>query len=148
MAAPLVAAAAEKRLPIKKAVEFSMLPRTLSVAERFQLAKDAGFEEIECPTTPEQAKAEEILAASQGQRAPHPLGDELGALAQPALLERSGGGREEHGGHAHQPAQRQALGRRHRAAGARRGQSRDQLRPGVGAQPGADPQADSAGRRS
>jgi L-ribulose-5-phosphate 3-epimerase len=65
MAAPLAAAAAEKRLPIKKAVEFSMLPRTLSVAERFQLAKDAGFEEIECPTTPEQAKAEEILAASK-----------------------------------------------------------------------------------
>lgn len=65
MAAPLAAAAAEKRLPIKKAVEFSMLPRTISVAERFQLAKDAGFEEIECPTTPEQAKAEEILAASK-----------------------------------------------------------------------------------
>src|SRR6476469_9125297 len=65
MAAPLAAAAAEKRLPIKKAVEFSMLPRTISVAERFQLAKDAGFEEMECPTTPEQAKAEEILAASK-----------------------------------------------------------------------------------
>ena len=65
MAAPLVAAAAEKRLPVKKAVEFSMLPRTLSVAERFALAKEAGFEEIECPTTPEQAKAEEILAASK-----------------------------------------------------------------------------------
>src|SRR3954462_5081960 len=65
MAAPLAAAAAEKRLPIKKAVEFSMLPRTLSVADRFKLAKDAGFEEIECPTTPDQAKAEEMLAASK-----------------------------------------------------------------------------------
>jgi L-ribulose-5-phosphate 3-epimerase len=65
MAAPMAAAAAEKRLPIKKAVEFSMLPRTLSVADRFALAKEAGFEEIECPTTPEQAKAEEILAASK-----------------------------------------------------------------------------------
>jgi len=65
MAAPFAAAAAEKRLPIKKAVEFSMLPRTLSIAERFQIAKEAGFEEIECPTTPEQAKAEEILAASK-----------------------------------------------------------------------------------
>ena len=65
MAAPLVAAAAEKRLPIKKAVEFSMLPRILAVPERFALAKEAGFEEIECPTTPDQAKAEEILAASK-----------------------------------------------------------------------------------
>jgi hexulose-6-phosphate isomerase len=65
LAAPLAAAAAETRLPIKKAVEFSMLPRTLSVADRFNLAKEAGFEEIECPTTPEQAKAEEILAASK-----------------------------------------------------------------------------------
>jgi len=33
--------------------------------ERFQLARDCGFEEIECPTTPDQAKAEEMLAASR-----------------------------------------------------------------------------------
>src|ERR1700693_3073298 len=53
------------RLPIKKAVEFSMLPKSLSVADAFQLAHDCGFEEIECPTTPEQARAEEMLAASK-----------------------------------------------------------------------------------
>ena len=53
------------RLPIKKAVEFSMLPKTLSVVDAFQLAHDCGFEEIECPTTPEQARAEEMLAASK-----------------------------------------------------------------------------------
>jgi L-ribulose-5-phosphate 3-epimerase len=59
------APAAGQRLPIRKAVLFSMLPRTLSVAERFQLAADCGFQEIECGTTPEQAKAEEILDASR-----------------------------------------------------------------------------------
>ena len=64
-AAPLAAAAASNRLPIRKAVEFSMLPASLSVAARFQLARDAGFEEIECPTTPDQSQAEEKLAASK-----------------------------------------------------------------------------------
>jgi L-ribulose-5-phosphate 3-epimerase len=53
------------RLPIKKAVEFNMLPKSLSPLDAFQLAKDAGFEEIECPTTPEQSKAEEMLDASK-----------------------------------------------------------------------------------
>jgi len=39
--------------------------RALGVREKFQLAKEAGFEAIECPTGPEAAKAEEILAASK-----------------------------------------------------------------------------------
>jgi len=66
-AAPFLAAAAETRLPIKKAVWFGMLrePATATILEKFQMAKDAGFEEIECPTTPEQARAEEMLAASK-----------------------------------------------------------------------------------
>ncbi len=42
-----------------------MLPKSLSVADAFQLARDCGFEEIECPTTPDQARAEEMLAASK-----------------------------------------------------------------------------------
>ena len=64
--APLVAAVpAPARLPIRKAVEFSMLPGAMSVPDRFQLARDAGFEAIECPTTPEESKAEEMLAASR-----------------------------------------------------------------------------------
>ncbi len=58
------AAAAPARLPIRKAVEFNMLPRTPGIRERFQFAKEAGFEAIECPTTPDAAKAEEMLAAS------------------------------------------------------------------------------------
>jgi L-ribulose-5-phosphate 3-epimerase len=67
-AAPLavapLAAQASRRLPIRKAVEFSMLPTSMSIADRFDLAREAGFEQIECPTTPEQDKAEEILAAA------------------------------------------------------------------------------------
>jgi L-ribulose-5-phosphate 3-epimerase len=65
--APFLAAAAETRLPIKKAVWFGMLrePANATILEKFQMAKDAGFEEIECPTTPEQARAEEMLAASK-----------------------------------------------------------------------------------
>ncbi len=42
-----------------------MLPRTLSVADKFKLAKDCGFEAIELPTTPDPAKAEEMLKASK-----------------------------------------------------------------------------------
>lgn len=68
LAAPLLAApfaANAARLPIKKAVEYSMLPNSLPIADRFQLARDCGFEEIECPTTPNQAQAEEMLAGSK-----------------------------------------------------------------------------------
>jgi len=65
-AAPFVAAAAPGRLPIKKAVLLSMIqPRNASVLDKFKAAKEAGFEEIECPTTPEKERAEEILAASK-----------------------------------------------------------------------------------
>jgi L-ribulose-5-phosphate 3-epimerase len=59
-------AAANTRLPIRKAVWFNMVqPATASILDRFQMARDAGFEEVECPTTPEQSKAEEMLAASK-----------------------------------------------------------------------------------
>src|ERR1035438_8040665 len=66
-AVPLAAAAAAApaRLPIRRAVEFSMLPGKIPVLERFQMARDAGFEAIECPTTPDAAAAEEMLAASR-----------------------------------------------------------------------------------
>ena len=36
-------AQASARLPIKKAVEFEMLPKGMSVADRLQMARDAGF---------------------------------------------------------------------------------------------------------
>jgi len=58
-------AAAQTRLPIRRAVEFNMLPTSIGILDRFQLARDAGFEEIECPTTPDPSAAEEMLAASR-----------------------------------------------------------------------------------
>ncbi len=63
-------AASPGRLPIRKAVEFNMLPTSLPVAERFQLARDCGFEAIECPTTPDPSNAEEILSASKTAKLP------------------------------------------------------------------------------
>ena len=93
LAVPLAADPA--RLPIRRAVEFSMLPQTMSVADRFQLARDCGFEAIECPTTPEQAKAEEMLAASRKAGLPiHSVMNQEHwrsplSSADPAVVERS-----------------------------------------------------------
>ncbi len=67
-AAPLLAANA--RLPIRKAVLLDMLPKSMSVADRFKLAVDVGFEAIECPTTPGQREAEEIKKASETAKLP------------------------------------------------------------------------------
>lgn len=60
-----VRARANTRLPIAMAVEYNMLPTTMSIMERFQLAKDCGYEKIECPTTPDQGDAETMKAASE-----------------------------------------------------------------------------------
>ena len=72
-----------------------MLPRSLSVAERLQLARDAGFEAIECPTMTEPAAAEEVLAASRKAGLPiHSVmnqahwGSPLSS-ADPAVVEKS-----------------------------------------------------------
>lgn len=62
-ATPLLAQQSGK-LPIRRAVEFSMLPKSSSIAERFQIAKDAGFEQVECPTTPDQNDADAMKKAS------------------------------------------------------------------------------------
>ena len=53
------------RLPIKKAVYGGMLPRELSEADRFKLARDVGFEEIELATQPDPARAEESKKAAE-----------------------------------------------------------------------------------
>ncbi len=63
-------AAAKTRLPIRMAVEYNMLPENLSTFERFQLAKDCGYEQIECPTTPDQHSAEVMKAASDKAQLP------------------------------------------------------------------------------
>src|SRR5260221_5128020 len=59
-------AAASARLPIKKAVLLSMLPGSMSMLDRFKLAVECGFEQIECPTTEDPAQAEEIKRAAEG----------------------------------------------------------------------------------
>ena len=53
------------RLPIHRAVEYSMLPENIGIPERFQMARDAGFERIECPTTPDQRQAETMKGAAE-----------------------------------------------------------------------------------
>ena len=53
------------RLPILTAVEYSMLPETASIADRFQMGRDAGFERIECPTTPDPRQAESMKNAAE-----------------------------------------------------------------------------------
>ena len=60
-----VRARAGARLPIAMAVEYNMLPTKISIMEQFQLAKDCGFERIECPTTRDQGDAEKMKAASE-----------------------------------------------------------------------------------
>lgn len=57
--------AAPERLPIHRAVEYSMLPESLGIPERFQMARDAGFERIECPTTPDQKQAQAMKDAAE-----------------------------------------------------------------------------------
>jgi hexulose-6-phosphate isomerase len=59
-----------ERLPIAMAVEYNMLPTHLSILERFRIARGAGFERIECPTTPDQAEAEAMKDAAQNTGLP------------------------------------------------------------------------------
>jgi hexulose-6-phosphate isomerase len=61
MATPFPAAAS---LSLKKGLVMDMLPEKLSLAERFQLAKNVGFDLVQAPTTPDQRSAEEIKAAA------------------------------------------------------------------------------------
>jgi L-ribulose-5-phosphate 3-epimerase len=48
-----------------KGVVFGMLPGDMSYAARFKLAADAGFENVEAYTTPDQRAAEEIKKAAE-----------------------------------------------------------------------------------
>jgi L-ribulose-5-phosphate 3-epimerase len=53
-------------LSIKKGLVYDMLPVKLSHAERFKLARDAGFDVVQAPTTPDQHTAEELKNAAAG----------------------------------------------------------------------------------
>jgi L-ribulose-5-phosphate 3-epimerase len=54
---------AAPRSPIKKGVLLGMLPKQLSYADRFKMARDVGFEVVQAYTTPDPAEAEEIKKA-------------------------------------------------------------------------------------
>jgi L-ribulose-5-phosphate 3-epimerase len=64
LAAASAAAQTSNRLPIKKAVYWSMIRGQMSVLEKFQLAKDCGFEAIELPTATDPKMADEFKDAS------------------------------------------------------------------------------------
>ncbi len=64
-ALPAAAFFAGGRLPVKKALYINMLPRALSYADRFKMARDTGFEEMEVGTTPDQREADEIRRAAE-----------------------------------------------------------------------------------
>lgn len=57
--------AAPARLPIRKGVLVSMLPQQLSYAGRFRLAKDLGFDAVECHTTDAVSEENEIRKAAE-----------------------------------------------------------------------------------
>ncbi len=52
-------------LPIRRAVEYSMLPSNMPIGDRLQLARDCGFEQVECPTTPDESEAQQIKRGAQ-----------------------------------------------------------------------------------
>jgi hexulose-6-phosphate isomerase len=59
------ARASNAALPIKRAVEYSMLPESMAIEDRLQLARDCGFEQVECPTTPDQNEAERMKRGAE-----------------------------------------------------------------------------------
>jgi hexulose-6-phosphate isomerase len=69
-AGPTMSVWGATRLPIRKAILISMLPHDLSLADGMKLARDVGFEEIECQTVsdPKQAEAIKIAAGNAGIR--------------------------------------------------------------------------------
>jgi len=62
------ASAQTGKLPIRKAILFGMLPKELPLLERFQLAREAGFAEMECPQINDPAEAEAIKKAADGAK--------------------------------------------------------------------------------
>lgn len=56
--------AAATTVAMKKGVLLSMIPSTLSYAERFKMARDVGFDVVQAPTTADESAAEEIKKAA------------------------------------------------------------------------------------
>src|SRR3954449_1046079 len=76
------------RLPIASAVEYSTVPSNVSTEEKFQLAEDAGFHRIECPTTRDPGEAERMKSAADKAGIKIQLGDEHGSLEISAFISR------------------------------------------------------------
>jgi len=57
-------AASPAALSIKKGVWFGMLPEKLSIADRYKMARDVGFEVVQAPTEADEHKADEIKKAA------------------------------------------------------------------------------------
>jgi hexulose-6-phosphate isomerase len=53
------------KLPIQKGVIESMLPKDMPMTDRFRLAKDVGFEVLECHTEEDPRRAQEMAKASE-----------------------------------------------------------------------------------
>ncbi len=51
-------------LSLKKGLVFGMLPENMTYSERFQLAKDVGFDVVQAPTTADDRTAQEIKTAA------------------------------------------------------------------------------------
>lgn len=51
-------------LPIKKAILYGMLPKQMPLLDRFQMAREIGFEQMECPQIDDPAEAEAIKKAA------------------------------------------------------------------------------------
>ncbi|HEX5412625.1 MAG TPA: sugar phosphate isomerase/epimerase family protein [Terriglobia bacterium] len=52
------------KLSLDKGMVYTMLPKEMSVADRFKLARDTGFQVVQAPTTPNQNDAEELKKAA------------------------------------------------------------------------------------
>src|ERR1700731_2632850 len=63
-AAQAAASSSPPTLSIEKGLVYSMLPDSLSHANRFKMARNAGFEVVQAPTTTDQNTAEEIKNAA------------------------------------------------------------------------------------
>ncbi|MBN8730373.1 MAG: sugar phosphate isomerase/epimerase [Acidobacteria bacterium] len=57
-------------LPIKKGILYGMLPKQMPLLDRFQMAREIGFEQMECPQIDDPAEAEAIKKAADQAKLP------------------------------------------------------------------------------
>src|SRR5262249_16653878 len=60
--------ASTAKLSVKKGLVLSMVSDKLSFAERFKIARDAGFEVVQAPTTADERSAEEMKKAAAAEK--------------------------------------------------------------------------------